>query len=273
MPRCLQRRLTSTARGLPDHQNSLIAAASAGTADVILLDLDARPVVAHRGSSGHYPENTMLAFEKAIVEGAHALELDVRASADGVPVVIHDETLDRTTSGMGSVGAFDATALKRFDAGSGQEIPTLEEVLEAFPDTPMIVELKEPGVSQAVSEVVRKRADQRRLLFGSFLHAALRPFNSPEHKRSASRREVASFWLAVKLGMPGLRGAYAAFTVPETQRGLLVVDEKFVQRARRCGKPVHVWTVNDRADAQRLRTLGVSGIITNFPRLMANLED
>src|SRR5919204_389354 len=134
-----------------------------------LLDATARPVVAHRGASAGAPENTADAFELAIRHGADALELDVRLSADGVPVVIHDATLDRTTDGQGPVSGRTAAELQRLDAGArftrdggrtfpfrgqGSRIPTLADVLRAFPEVPLLVEIKEVGAQRAVREVL-----------------------------------------------------------------------------------------------------------------------
>jgi glycerophosphoryl diester phosphodiesterase len=102
------------------------------------------------------------------------------------------------------------------------------------------------------------------VLAGSFLHAALRPFRAGV-SRSGSRREVARFWAAARLRLPPFRVGYHAFTVPEVSGPLTVVDAPFVRRARRLGLPVHVWTVDDVGRAAQLRSLGVAGIITNFP--------
>jgi glycerophosphoryl diester phosphodiesterase len=123
-----------------------------------LTDLAARPVIAHRGASGYAPENTLSAFELAIAQGADALELDVRLTADGVPVVIHDATLERTTGRPAKVGDLSLDQLLEADAGErfspdrgktfpfrgrGLLIPTLQDVLRAFPATPLLIDLKE----------------------------------------------------------------------------------------------------------------------------------
>jgi glycerophosphoryl diester phosphodiesterase len=231
---------------------------------MILLEPTALPVVGHRGAAGDYPENTLLSFDKALEQGADALELDVRMSSDGQAVVIHDPSVDRTTDGSGAVRSFTVAQLRALDAGEGQGIPTLEDVLARYADTPLILEVKEEEVAAAAAAALIRHGAAKRVLVGSFVHAALRPFRAGFY-RSASRRETALCWLAsrVRAQVPGLR--VHAFTVPERYRALEVVDAAFIAAARRRGRPVHVWTVDDADQARRLRGLGVAGIITNRP--------
>ena len=231
-------------------------------------------MVAHRGASGEFPENTLLAFSRGLAEGADALEFDVRTTADDVPVVLHDETLDRTTNGHGLLRSVRLEELRRLDAGRGERVPALAEVLEQFPRVPLIVELKESRATAAVMLTLARQGAQKRVLVGGFEHAAIAPFGEG-WLRSASRREVATFWAAARLGMPhwgrSAKGSYAAFTVPQSYRALRVVEPRFIRLARRMAKPVHVWTVDDPAQGRRLREMGVSGVITNFPaRLRAS---
>ena len=166
---------------------------------MILLEAQARPIIAHRGASGEFPENTLLAFEQAMAQGADALELDVRITADGVPVVIHDATVDRTTNGRGYVRDLSARALAALDAGRGERIPTIDQVLEAFPDVPVIIELKEVPVAEPLFEALHRQNAVRRTLIGSFLHTALRAVPDVFH-RAASRVEVLAFWTASRVG-------------------------------------------------------------------------
>ncbi|UCD23683.1 MAG: glycerophosphodiester phosphodiesterase [Gemmatimonadota bacterium] len=239
---------------------------------MILLDRSARPLIAHRGASGDYPENTILAFERGLSFGADAIELDVRLSADAVPVVIHDRDLDRTTDGSGPVGRHTVEELSQFDAGSGERIPTLDSVLGKFPTVPLIIELKEARVARPVVELIGRHGAAGRVLVGSFEQDALAPFNAPGFCRAASRRETARFWLGSHLAWAPRGRSYHAFTVPEMHGRLKVVDEAFVRWAYRRSKPVHVWTVNDLAEAQRLRNMGVQGIMTDFPERMRKLS-
>ena len=207
---------------------------------MILLDPSARPIVAHRGASGAFPENTILAFEQGLAQGADALEFDVRLSADGVPVVIHDPTLDRTTESSGSVGEFSARDLASVDAGSGQGVPTVEQVLESFAETPLIIEVKEIAAAEPIAELISRHGATGRVVVGSFLHAALGCFSRFSIQRCASQRETVILWAGSRLGVAlGVR-AYSALSVPIQHRGIRVVDESFIRTAHRKGVPVHV---------------------------------
>jgi len=238
---------------------------------MLLLDSDAHPVVAHRGASGTHPENTLLAFAAGLERGAQALEFDIRLTADGIPVILHDATLDRTTNGTGPVAGVSLQALRELDAGRGERVPTLDAVLAQFPDTPCIIEVKEAKAAGPARSVLRRHGAMGRVLVGSFEEEALRPFDAPPWHRSASRRESALWWGLSRIGLSPPGRGYDAFTLPEYQGSLHVVDERFVRRARRAGKPVHVWTVDSPTEAARLIALGVSGIITNYPERMADL--
>lgn len=207
----------------------------------------------------------MLSFQRALSQHADALEFDVRITADGVPVVIHDETVDRTTDGHGEVRGFPVDVLETLNAGNGQHVPRLVEVLETFPDTPLIIEIKESAVAAPVADTLRRCSAVGRVLVASFERAALRLFPAREFARAAARNEAAVFWGMSRIGLAPRGQGYAAFAVPERHVSLRVVDRRFARAARRRGKPVHVWTVNDRAVARRLRSCGVAGIITDYP--------
>lgn len=231
---------------------------------MILLDPLARPVIAHRGASGAFPENTLLAFSEGLAAGADGLELDVRLSVDRVPVVLHDPTLDRTTDASGPVAARTRDELGRVDAGRGEVVPTLEEVLDAFPGIPIIVEIKAAAASGPVRTLIKRLGAEDRVLIGSFSTRALVPFLRSPIATAASRPETGLVWAASRIGASGPRIGQA-FSVPERSGSLHLVDARFVRAVRRSGRPVHVWTVDAPEDAHRLWTLGVSGIITNWP--------
>jgi glycerophosphoryl diester phosphodiesterase len=239
---------------------------------VILVDPSARPIIAHRGASGEYPENTLLAFEKGLTAGADALEFDVRLSADGIPVVIHDPTVDRTTNGTGAVGDNSARDLAKLDAGAGQGIPTVDQVLGSFVETPVIIEVKELQAARPLVEVIRRHGAEKRVLVGSFLHSALRCFDEIGVSRCASQRETAIFWVGSRLRLALGSRKFAALSVPTRHRSIHVVDGSFVKTAARKGVPIHVWTVDDPSEATCLREKGIAGIITDWPGRMTSLE-
>ncbi len=203
--------------------------------------------------------------------GADALELDVRLSRDGVAIVMHDASVDRTTNGSGLVAEQDLEGLQRLDAGQGESVPTLDGVLEEFQRVPLIVEVKEARAAAAVVAALRRHSASGRVLVGSFVARALVPFGIRDFHLSASRRETALALLASRVGI-GVGGSHEAFTVPERHGRRTIVDARFVAAARRKRRPVHVWTVDDPIQARRLRALGVCGIITNFPDRMRTLE-
>lgn len=235
---------------------------------MILVDPLARPVIAHRGASGRFPENTLLAFREARRAGADAVEFDVRRTADGVAVVIHDADVDRTTNGAGAVAALSAAAVRDLDAGNGERIPELVDVLEDIGPMPAIVEIKEVSAAPLVVSGIERAGAGNRVVVGSFDRRALEPARRAGLMTLAGRRETVWAWARSRLGLPRRRPPYRAFSLPEYRDHLRVVDPRFVRTAHRAGLPVHVWTVDDPADARRLRAIGVAGIVTNFPERM-----
>jgi len=224
-----------------------------------LLDLAAQPVIAHRGASREAPENTLAAFELALRQGAEALELDVRLSADDAVVVVHDPTLERTTSLTGPVRGRTLTDLR------AAAIPSLGEVLWTFPGVPLLVELKEVEARDAVRRLLLKEDAVGRCVLASEQAAALEPFREPPFARAASAPEISTLYWAVLLRrqVPAVR--YHCLSVPLRHRGLTVPTGRFVAAARSLGCPVHVWTVNDPATARRLWAGGVAGVVTDLP--------
>jgi glycerophosphoryl diester phosphodiesterase len=252
-----------------------------------LLDLTQRPVIAHRGASGSAPENTLEAFQMAARLGADAFELDVHLSADGVPVIIHDPTLERTTGRQGSIAGQTLAQLREVDAGArfspdggrtfpfrgaGLVIPTLAQVLEAFPDMPLLLDIKEPRAQAAVRRVLLEKGAAGRCVLASDQAEALTLFEPAQFCRAASPREISQLYWGSLLRRAGPAGpergaecAYQVLSVPARYRGLRVPTPSFVAAARERRCPVHVWTVNDPAVAHRLWRGGVAGIVTNFP--------
>ncbi len=236
------------------------------SSDIGLLTNPRRPIViGHRGASHSFPENTLLSFQKAIEAGVHALEFDVRSSRDGVPVVIHDPTIDRTTDGSGLVTGFTGRDLQRLDAGRGERIPTLADVLDAFPDVPMLLDVKTSRASKAVIDMLVAHGAKLRVIVGSFEPGALRPFREASVPTTASKRETAVWWAASRIGANPPIWAFSAFSIPEQSGRIRVADRRFLRRAALRGIPVHVWTVDDVETAIRLWSWGVSGIVTNQP--------
>lgn len=253
----------------------------------------ARPmIIAHRGGAGLYPENTLEAFQSAAREhGVRFMELDVHGTAEGVPVVIHDPTVERTTDGRGAVAAMPLDAVQALDAGHGftpapgaanpwvgrgVRIPTLEEVLRAQPDCWFSIDVKDdrPGTVDAVPAVVRRCGMARRAIVGAESWRVYRRIHrlAPELPSFYCRRSVVGFVLAAHLGlMRWYRPPHHTLQLPQRFAGLPLITPRTVRAARRAGLPLIVWTVNAPADMRRLLTLGVDGLITDRPDVMARL--
>lgn len=234
--------------------------------------LTQRPfVVAHRGFSSRAPENTLAAFRLAMEAGADGVELDVHLSRDGVPVVIHDERVDRTTDGTGLVRDHTLAELKQLDAGrwfgpafGGERIPTLDEVLAAIGAQCRFlnVELKGgivpyPGLEQAVVEALMRTGALERTVVSSFNHFSLRVI---KRVGPALRTGV--------LYMEGLVDPWAyARLVPADaiHPPHYALSPELVDGAHRAGVAVHVWTVDDPVVVRRMAAWGVDAVITNRP--------
>lgn len=249
-------------------------------------------VIAHRGGKGLWPENTLYAFEHAVDLGVDVLEMDIHSTADGVLVVMHDDTVDRTTDGSGPIQALTLDEIKALDAGynwsaddgqttpyrgQGIAVPALEEVFAAFPNVPMNIEIKqaEPSIAAPFCQLIREHAMSDRILVASFDQAVIKEFRRecPEVATTAGQNEVVALFV---LGRIFLDAVYTppseAVQVPEYRSGLHVLTPRFVEAAHSSGLEVHAWTINDVDDMQRLLDLGVNGLITDYPdRLMSLL--
>jgi glycerophosphoryl diester phosphodiesterase len=226
-----------------------------------------RPLVfAHRGGSALAPENTMEAFANGLSLGADGIELDVHLSGDGVVVVHHDPTVDRTTSGRGAVAALTARELARLNVAS------LADVLKEFRDTRVIVELKvnSKQLGRAVVDVVRKADAVERVCFGSFGLRVLQAVRGlePAIATSAAREEVRWALYRSWIRRPAHGATYAGFQVPELAGNTRIVSRRFVDLAHSAGLGVHVWTVDAEDDARRLLACAVDGLITDRPDLI-----
>lgn len=225
--------------------------------------------LAHRGLAVEAPENTLLAFAKAVTVGAQYIETDVHATHDGVAVVAHDASLDRVAGRDIAVGQLTMAELRRIDLGRGQGFASLEESLDAFPGTRFNIDVKgDAAVEPTVAAITRTRSAGR-VLATSFSDRRRRRVAAqlPDVVTSAGSAGVLRFRIAASLGsqraaVRALRGA-RALQVPERAGIVHVVTPRFVELAHRLGVEVHVWTVNEPADMTRLLELGVDGLVTD----------
>lgn len=241
-----------------------------------MLNRLSRPaIIAHRGASAHSPENTLAAFDLAIQQGADAIELDVKLSADKQLVVIHDPTVDRTTDGTGQVRNLSLAEIKELDAGShfsshfrGEKIPTLKEVLEEFGRRIFInIEITNyaspaDDLPLRVVELVDKTNLKEKVLFSSFNPLALIKTNKylPETPNG----------LLVGKGLLGLfRFSWIKKLIPHQalHPEMSITTTELIRKVHQDGKRVHVFTINKKQDIKTMLSMGVDGIFTDDPLL------
>lgn len=239
------------------------------------------PIYAHRGVSAHLPENTLAAFARAIELGVAGIELDVHLSSDQVPVVIHDDTADRTTNGTGNITEFTAHQLGLLDAGGGQGVPTLAQVLNlAAGKLRVNIELKDATAAGPVADVVASEpgldwfassADWNALvkLGGASPGAKVYPL-------CVGNVEKIQAILPTKIGSEKFAGrdleSAVDFALKNGGEGVSIweagLDREDVKRIHHAGLQAWAWTVNDPFRARALLDMGVDGICTDDPELI-----
>lgn len=247
----------------------------------------------HRGARGLAPENTLAAMEAGLAAGADVLEFDVQRTRDGHQVVIHDETVDRTSEGSGAVAELTLAELKALDfgyrftrdggqsfpfRGQGVRISTLTELLETFPNTVVTVEIKPSPSREHVPETLKtlQLCAPGRAVVGCFEHSTMKRVRAlaPEIPTGASQPEIRNFYLLHKLGLAGLWSSPAKvlqiprFADHDHDRGLRIATRRFVQAAHRGGRSVQVWTINEPELMHELLDWGVDGITTDRPDVL-----
>lgn len=239
-------------------------------------------VLAHRGASAYAPDHTMEAMRIALEQGADAIEADVHLSRDGHPVLHHGGDLSENTEGSGPVGRHMLSELRSLDAGyrftpdggasyphrdKGHTVVTLAEALEAFPETRFNLDIKERRAAPATRQLIDRLGAGDRVLLASWYSwqraPAVRDWPGP---RSATLDQMLAFMLLHWTRTDALWSRRVdALQLPERHWGLPVITPRLVERAHRLGMRVHVWTVDDEADMQRLLDWGVDGIVTKRP--------
>ena len=213
-------------------------------------------IFGHRGAPGfpRYGENTIASFSKALKSGATGLEFDVRRAGDGRLVVIHDETLDRTTNGRGRVADLSYEDIRQFDAGFGEPIPLLSDVLDRFGEKCLLnIELKAAGLAPGVKRLVLEMRMETHVIVSSFDWDELLPFG-PEVPTAPLSSELENLIsVALDLGSAAIH--------PRKD----LVTPAVISAAHDAGLRIHVWTVNEPAEITHFRELGVDGIFSDFP--------
>ena len=233
-----------------------------------------------------WPENTMLAFDGAYQMGYRHLETDLRVTSDGILVCFHDPTLDRTTDGSGLVSEHALSEVLELDAGhrhntgdgyefrgTGLRVPTLEELIETFPDASLVIDMKDDGVVEPLAAFVDEHQIHERLIVGAFSDARIQQFREITDGRVAtsSGPTLSRMWvLASRVGR-GASGSASALQLPTHMRGVRVIDQKLVDAAHASDLQVHVWTVNTRAEMVQLLDMGVDGLVTDRPDVLKDV--
>ncbi len=217
-------------------------------------------IISHRGASFYEPENTLRSFERAVEMGSRAIEFDVRKSLDDQLVVIHDRTVDRTTNGKGSVGSKTLLDLRSLDAGYGQKIPTLEEVLESFAGRcGLVIELKEKGTEKKTIELIKKYGLTDDVIVVSFKKDCIRSVRGFDPSIATG--------LITVFGLGCVRDALVlgCRAVATTH---LFMRRKILSESEKAGLFSCCWTVNDARKAEKLVAMGIRGLITNLPDIL-----
>ncbi len=231
--------------------------------------LDApRPLAfAHRGGAAEGDENTAEAFGRAVALGYRYVETDVHATADGVPVVFHDPDLRRLTGSAGTVAGLRWADLATLRVGGAGAVPRLDDVLAAWPDVRFNIDVKADSATAATVDLLRRAGVADRVLLASFSDArlaTLRRLAGPGFATSLGMRGAARLRLASLTRLPvRLPASVVAAQVPAAAGRIRVVDRRFLATAHRLGLQVHVWTIDDPAEMERLLDLGVDGIMTD----------
>lgn len=224
--------------------------------------------IGHRGASGAYPENTLLAFRQAVAFGANAVELDVHACASGEIVVIHDETLERTTNGQGRVDALSLADVKQLDAGLGERIPTLEETLAEFaPHITVLVEIKSSAAALPAARLISRFAAAD----VPYAHMPLIGFDAGWLK--AAKESDPHILIGVtpdwkKPLDPAFCQEAKALKAWSVNPYIGHLHEAFVAEAHALDLRIITWTANAPHEIHLAKTLGVDGIISDYPQML-----
>ena len=227
-------------------------------------------IIGHRGAAALLPENTLDSFRAAFEDfKADGIEFDVHFSADKIPVIIHDATLERTTNGRGFVSRQTFQQLQKLDAGKGARIPSLEEVLVLFKTKTLFVEIKERSaelVHSVMALIERYKADKCVVGSKHFLVSATLRKHYPGQARFLSQREIVQNFIASRVSLtPNFTDALSVASMPLKGCGMPFDDPRFLAWLHQKKIRIFFWTINDPGEMKRLLSAGADGIITDRP--------
>lgn len=240
------------------------------TAPHPFLDHDGPIAFAHRGGSLEAEENTMAAFAHAVALGYSYVETDVQVTRDGVAVIFHDDTLARMAGEPDRIADLSWEDLSRHRTMKGAAIPRLEDLLEEWPDLRINLEAKADAAVEPMAQAIRRADALDRVCVGAFdgkRTARLRQLLGPGLCWSPAHAGVFSLWLR-GWSLPGRQPDFLAVQVPIAFRGIPIVTPRFLRAAHAQGVQVHVWTVDEAAEMERLLDMGVDGLMTDRPSLL-----
>ncbi len=219
-------------------------------------------IMGHRGAAAIEPENTLLSIKKAMDIGVDAVEIDVHLSRDKEIIVIHDSTIDRTTNGTGAVNNYTLSELKKYDAGKGESVPTLQEVMELTDKkVKLVIELKEKGTERIVVEQIKKNGFEDNVYVISFWHRLVK-----------NVKEIDS---NIKTGVLMVGCPVDTSIADQTSADALVmkynfVDAEFVELSHKNGLKVFIWNIDTPDLVKPFVDIGVDGIGSNNPGILVD---
>ncbi|MFL0195716.1 glycerophosphodiester phosphodiesterase [Clostridium sp. WILCCON 0269] len=227
--------------------------------------------IAHRGFSGCFPENTMMAFEKAVEAGADGIETDLHMTKDGVIAICHDETVDRTTDGTGFIKDHTYAEIRKFNAGKGEKIPSIDEVLNYIKDKNLLLNLELKNDIIEYNNLEKNTVDkiyeyklEKNVIISSFNYSSIQKVKQYDSNISTGLLydyHIYKPWkYAKKIGTNALHPFF-----------LLVMNKKIVSDIKKNNIRINTYTVNEERYMKRLINLGVDGIITNYPNVLQRL--
>ena len=239
------------------------------------LDHPAPLAIAHRGGTESAPENTVAAFRAATEVGFRHLETDVHLTADGVLVAFHDDELDRVTDGEGRLATLTWAEVGQARIGGTEPIPTLDELLETFPDTNFNIDPKSDDAVLALVATLRRHDALARVCVGAFSDDRLRRLRTlvgPDLCTAAGPLEMTGLIGSARIGRTvtgrGTTTPYRCVQVPVRHRKVEIVTPQLISAAHDRGLHVHVWTIDEPAEMHRLLDMGVDGIMTDRPSVL-----
>jgi len=238
------------------------------------LDTPGPIALAHRGASNDLPENTMAAFECAVDLGYRYIETDVHATRDGVLIAFHDDRLDRVTRHSGLISELDWSEIKKARVEDSEPVPLLEDLLTRWPELRINLDPKSDATVAPLIEMLKKLDAVDRVCIGSFSGARLQTIRDSfglDICTSMGPMDVFRLRMtSLPFPAPFQHQTYDAYCaqVPLRQWGLPVIDKWFVSTAHRLGLKVHVWTINEETEMNRLLDLGVDGLISDEAQLL-----